>query len=373
MKSNLKALVLSDIHLGHKTNKTEDIVYNLRRFFKIYHTDIITINMIIISGDIFDKLLPSNGSDLLLINKWIIELVTFASNYNIKLRVLHGTPSHDWNQFKIPYKLIEKLHDKIDIKYYDKLDIEYIEEFDINILYVPDEWRENSKLIFKDVKNKLKEHNLTKVDMAIMHGAFTFQLPPHIHNESILEPSDYLNIVKGPIIIGHVHDHRIMDRIYVPGSFDALTHADNNKKGGLIINFNITNNKISHKFLVNKYKLRFRTINVIGKSIDDISKQLSKIDDNKVQHVRLLINKDSSIAVNLNELQKQYPLLNLSIKDKDKVNHTDIINKHTKKVLNNAIKLNKDTIRDFVSNKLIEDKTDTVLKHNVLNELDAIL
>jgi len=371
MKTSIKILVLSDIHLGHAKNKTIDIITNLRRFFKTYRKYILTTDIIVISGDIYDKLLPSNSYDFVLINKWLTEVVMFAKEYSIKVRILHGTPSHDFNQPKLAYKFIKGLDIDIDLKYYDILDIEYIEEYNINIMYLPDEWKPTSKEIYRDVKDKLIEHNLSKVDVAIMHGAFNFQLPDFL--EDTLEPEDYLNIVNGPIIIGHVHDYRVMDRIYVPGSFDALTHADSNPKGGLIINYDIEHNKITHKFLENRYKLRFRTINVLNKSIDNIKKQLYKINDNKNQYVRLLVNKDSTIGVSLNDLKNEFPLLNLSIKDKDKKKSKDVIHLETNKVLNKAIKLNKETIKNYIVDKLEEDKVDTIIKHNVIEELNDLL
>lgn len=373
MKKAIKMLVLSDIHLGHNKNKTIDIITNLRRFFKTYRKEIITTNMIIISGDIYDRLLASNSSDFLLINKWLTEVVMFAKEYSIKVRILHGTPSHDWNQPMLAYKFIKGLNIDVDLKYYDILDIEYLEEYDINIMYLPDEWKPTSEEIYKDVKKKLLEYKLDKVDIAIMHGAFSFQLPDFIPH--LLEPKDYLNITNGPIIIGHVHDHRVMSRIYVPGSFDALTHADDNKKGGLIINYDIKHKKITYKFLENKYRLRFKSINVVNKTIDEVRKQLVKINDNEIQYVRLLVNKDSTIGVNLKELINEFPFLNLSIKDKDKLNKksVDVIHRNINKTLNKAIKLNKETIHQFVLDKLETDKVDIVLKHNIIKELDDIL
>jgi DNA repair exonuclease SbcCD nuclease subunit len=91
-------LNLSDIHLGHDKNKTEDIILNLRRFFKTYNSKLKTLDLLTISGDIFDKLLTTNSADYHLAYEWLTELVLLCKRYGIKLRILEGTPSHDWQQ-----------------------------------------------------------------------------------------------------------------------------------------------------------------------------------------------------------------------------------------------------------------------------------
>jgi len=356
MKSNINILVLSDIHLGHDKNKTLDIVTNLRKFFKTYRNKIIKADMIIISGDTFDRLLASNSLDLMLANEWLTELIKYCRDYNIKLRILEGTPSHDWKQVKNLYNIINSLNIEIDFKYIEILDIEYIEEYNLNILYLPDEWKHTSEDIYKAVLNKLKDYNLDKVDMAIMHGAFSFQLPDFLDN--LLEPEDYLKIVKGPIIIGHVHNYSKYKRIVVPGSFDALTHADDNKKGGIFLNLDLNTKEFTFEFLENKYKLRFKTIDVTNKDVKEVIKILNKINDDKLQYIRLLINKNSTIQDSLNELKSMYPNIKLSTKDIDK----KVVNKSIDETLvlktTDNIILDKDTILNYIEEKASHEDID---------------
>ena len=58
--------------------------------------------------------------------------------YNIILRILEGTPSHDWKQSKLFIHLNDLTKAGTDVKYIDSLSIEYIDKFGINVLY-PDE------------------------------------------------------------------------------------------------------------------------------------------------------------------------------------------------------------------------------------------
>ena len=310
---NFFMLVLSDIHFGHDKNSTLNIVTNLRRFFKTYRSKIIKSKLIIISGDIFEKLLNSNSEDMLLATEWLTELVMFCKEHNIKLRILEGTPSHDWKQVRVLYNIIKNLNIDIDFKYFDTLDIEYIEDLDVNILYHPDNWKGNNEQIAKTINNKLKEYNLKQVDIAVLHGAFKFQLPDFIDN--LLDPDYFLSIVKGPIICGHVHIHSIYMRINIPGSFDALRHGEGESdKGGLFINYK--GDTFTTEFLINKYKLIFETYDVRDKTINDISKLLDKIHNVKItKHIKLIVLKDTKLSSNILELNKKYPMLHITIDD----------------------------------------------------------
>lgn len=360
----ISLLVLSDIHLGHDVNKTEDIIHNLQRFFKTYDRDIKLLDMIVISGDIFDQLLPSNGFDMNLIYLWLIDLVKLCDKYGISLRVLEGTPGHDWKQFKLLYDSILKLDPNIDIKYFDELTIEYDEVFRKHILYIPDEWKPTAEEIYEDAKLKIKKASLKQVDIAIMHGAFSYQLPDFIENT--LDPEKFIKLVKGPIIIGHVHKHSIYKNIVVPGSFEALTHDDDyrkEKKGAVLVTIN-ENDKFTVKFLQNKYALKFITIPIHDKSLEDITKVLNKYKNTKIR-VRLLIENDSQLTKNIKELKHKYPDLHISFKKNKSDSKETIINKSIRKL--DIVKLDKHVISEY-----IEKKEDTITHDKLISMLEDL-
>lgn len=320
-------LTLSDIHLGHKKNKTEDIILNLRRYFKRYHSQIVKCDLILITGDTFDKLLSANSSDYISSLKWLSELLVYCKDYSIKLRILEGTPSHDWKQVKSLYEIIGKLNIDVDFKYYEELDIEYIEDLGINILYVPDEWKPTPSAIYKDVLEKLKEKKLTKVDIAAMHGAFSFQLPDFIQHT--LNPADYLNVVDGPILIGHVHIRSVYKRIIVPGSFDNLTHSDDGlEKGGVFIKYDVDSKKFTFDYKLNKHALKFTTIDMGNGDIDVVVKRLSKYSKTENMFVRIMVDVGNRIIENKLELRTMFPNLNIDISE-NKVRDNHDTNKVT--------------------------------------------
>ena len=361
----LKALVISDIHLGHDVNKTEDIIQNLNKFFKTYNKDIKLLDMLIISGDIFDQLLPSNGIDMNMIYLWLVDVVKICESYSITLRVLEGTPSHDWKQFKLLYNTLQKLNLNVDMKYFDTLDIEYDEISRKHIMYIPDEWKPTPNEIFQAAKLKLKEYNLKKVDMIIMHGAFSYQLPDFI--EHTLDPEKFMTLTDGPIIVGHVHKHSKYKQIVVPGSFDALTHEDDyrkEKKGAVLLTIN-RDNKFSVKFLHNRYALKFITIPVEDRTIESITKELDKLNGTKIR-VRLSIDNDSQLTKNLQELRHKYPELHITIKKAKKDKHGDVINKVVKKL--DIIKLDREAIDRYIKDK----EKNIEMSNAILNIMDKL-
>jgi len=344
----LKALILSDIHLGHDVNKTEDIIFNLKRFFITYDKDIKLLDVIFISGDIFDQLLPSNGIDMQIIYLWLVELVKGCEKYGISLRILEGTPGHDWKQFNLFYSMLKKLLPEADIKYFDTLYIDYDDITRKHILYIPDEWKPTAEEIFQAAKQKLQDEHLDSVDMIIMHGAFSYQLPDFIENT--LDPEKFLSLTDGPIVVGHVHRHSKYKNIIVPGSFDALTHDDDyrrEKKGGLLLNIK-EDNSYTFKFLQNKHALKFISINVKDKTIDKLTKELDKFKNTTIR-VRLLVDNDSQLTKNLEELKYKYPELNLVIKKAKGMKKDDVVNKVVKKL--NIIKLDREAISKYIDDK----------------------
>ena len=357
----IKYLLLSDIHLGHNRTNTEFIVDNLKYFFKKYHKEIIKVDIIFISGDVYDRLLSMNSPDSILSYSWLTELIKFCSKYNIKLRILEGTPSHDWKQVKLLYNIINKFNIDIDFKYVDDIEIEYIkiQEYEISVLYIPDEIYDTADKIWEAVNNKLIENNINKVDLIVMHGAFKYQIP--IKNLDFLHDENrYLNIVNYLINIGHVHNHSEFEKILCPGSFDRLTFADENDvKGGWLVTL-YEDGKVNKKFLENTTAKVFKTIDLTNNK-NQIDKILKTIPD--FSNIRLLINKDDSLKKSIDELRFKYPNKRFIIKDIDKQNEKEIkVNKINKKELF-KFKINKDNIKDLIINEI--GKTDKYIEEEL--------
>lgn len=322
MKNKIKYLVLSDIHLGHSTNKAEYIIKNLREYFIEYHKLLKDLDMIILAGDVFDKLLVTSSKDFILANEWLTELLLYCKSNNIILRILEGTPSHDWKQAKVITSIISKLNIDLDYKYIDTLYIEENIKLGISILYIPDEYKHDANDTYKDVLSLLKKHNLSKVDIAIIHGQFHYQLPMVKLITSHTE-ENYLNIVKYYISIGHIHTPSVYERILAQGSFDRLAHNEEEDKGGMLIT--LYNNKDPEfLFLKNKHSMIFKTFRFKNESIEKILHTLDK-DLKKYpirSNIRIITSNDDMLNKSHKELKERYPYYNIKVERDKKENTT---------------------------------------------------
>lgn len=298
-------LEVSDIHLGNLRTPTEFILDNLEAAF--FDSGILTnMHLVIIAGDLFDRLLeynhPASGRILLFIDR----LMNECSYLKIKLRVLEGTPSHDNKQNKVFDDLYATGKYSCDMRYVDTLSIEYIPEWDFRILYVPDKIRTTVDLVWRDTQALLESHGLKQVDMAIMHCAFSHQLPGMV--KEVFQPEDWLKIVKHWILVGHVHLHSIYDRIGVAGSFDRIAQGEEKPKGFLVGTMNLKDpRKNEIYFIENKRAKKYVTIELKPElTIEDCLLKIESIVEKlpSESYVQIRAGKGHPIFANMADVSK---------------------------------------------------------------------
>lgn len=352
--SIVRYIVLSDIHLGHRRNKTDDIIGNLNQWFNDYKDIIDKCDIIFLAGDIYDRLLQYPSNDATNATLWLLNLAKYCANNNIKLRVLEGTPSHDWKQAAFLEALLNQHKEiEVDFRYIDQIYIEHMEELGIDILYIPDEISPTVQDTRDRVRELMEQHGLSQVDIAIMHGQFHYQLngivPRLCHDESF-----YLSIVKHYVSIGHIHTHSTFDRIIAQGSFDRLAHGEEEPKGGIYIEIDTNNpNNDRYQFLENKkakvfntYKIRYNDPERIIKYLD---KRLSKLPPDS--HVKLKYNSGSMFKDLIKDIRKRYPLLHIRTETEKKLISDD--KKETLGV-SDRVSITKDNIWDLIRNELVD-------------------
>lgn len=306
MNPTLKIAVVSDIHLGHDRNDTQFIIANLEKAFP---DDAYTgeLDILFIAGDVFDKLLYLSNVAVIEIDIWITNLLRVCKKHNVMLRVLRGTYSHDWTQSS-RFELLNKVA-KIGcaLKYVDELSIEYIAEHDIRVLYVPDEWNDDPMKTLGQVHELLHIHGIKQVDFAIMHGQFTYQLPPVVkapkHNEQA-----YLALVRCLIFIGHVHIYSEWDRIIAQGSFDRLSHGDEVPKGHVRATIRSVDD-YDVVFVENKGARIFLTLDCKGLTLEETLQEVASATDHLPDDsfVRLSCSKDNPILTEMDHLLRYRP------------------------------------------------------------------
>lgn len=308
----LKLITISDIHLGHRNTRTTGIVSNLYKYLtneKVFAD----LDMLVLVGDVFDALVTMESDCSRWIIRWITDLLILSAKHNVTVRVLNGTPSHDRNQSKHFEAIASKLNVEVDLKYVDTLSIEYMEKFDINVLYVPDEWHHDNADTLTDVKELLAAKGLTQVDFAFMHGLFAYQAPMIAKDNIKHNEEEYLNIVRGLIFIGHDHSHSNYKRIYSQGSFDRLTHGEEENKGFLKVAYR-SGTDYDVKFVVNKSAKIYKTVVSYGEDMEEelnrIDRQVHELPDGS--YVRIETRKDLPMAQAIGMLKNRWSNLNWS-------------------------------------------------------------
>jgi DNA repair exonuclease SbcCD nuclease subunit len=307
MKTNLKMACVSDIHLGNKKNTAAEIIKNLREAFPD-NAETGDLDIIFIAGDVFDGLLSLPDDEVTEIDLWIAHMLNVCAKHDILLRILDGTKSHDWYQSKRFESIHKVMASSVDMKYVRELSVEYIDKLGIDVLYVPDEATSSTEKTLLHVKELLRAKGIEQVDFAIMHGAFTFQLPEHVkahkHN-----PDEYLKLVRHLIFVGHVHTFSRYQRIIAQGSVDRLAHGEEGPKGHVRVT--ITDTGYDVVFVENKNAKTFKTVDCTGLSLDDT---IIKVDSGVKglrdgSHIRVRADMDNPIISNMTMLVRRYPLL----------------------------------------------------------------
>jgi hypothetical protein len=314
--SDISYLVISDIHLGKK-DRTEDIIHSLDIFFSNYTLEsrFTKLDIIFLAGDVFDDMVETMNSDMYHILSWVGRLMRFCQRYDIRLRVLEGTPSHDYKQSKLfePLALATNSSDKaLNFKYIEALSIERFDDLDgLTCLYVPDEWTSEPSDTYDQSIQLLKEQGLRSVDIGIMHGMFTYQKPTAAVNIPCHIEDQYLSIVERWINIGHVHSYSSFNRILAQGSFDRLAHGEEHPKGAILCRLSPKGDQFT--FLENKEAKIYKTIELKNKDLDksllQIENILAKIPQDS--YIRIKAKKDHPVYIAFEEVKTKFPMYKL--------------------------------------------------------------
>ena len=320
MTSNLPELTIAeigDVHLGHHNTDTAHIIANLYREFPDNEA-FGELDLFIIAGDLFDRQIDYSDPNVELIDKWMNDFLLQCKKHNVILRVLEGTPSHDWQQSA---NMVYANHTiGANLKYTEVLSIEYIAELGIHVLYVPDEWKHEPDDVWLDVQRVMAEHQLEQVDFTVLHGAFEHQLPDHVPAPKH-SCERYQNITRCFVFGGHIHKRSQNGNILAAGSFDRLSHGEEEAKGHLWVRTK-ADGRHEIKFVENRNAKQYVSVECSGDSLDLAT---DKIQQTVLRlpvgsHVRVLANKTDPIILSLNELKTRFTehFITTKVMDQDK-------------------------------------------------------
>jgi len=282
----LNILNIGDIHFG---NNDSTLLYNeLKKYFinKIDSFDN-KIDLIVINGDLTHKKLSFNDKTSTLVLKFIQKI---AQHKDIKIRVVQGTFSHDANQLD---NLCVIEHP--DLKVHKTVTAEYINGY--KILFIPEEYPKNKDEYYQEFFN-INEDD--KYDLVFMHGTFkkvsflnqVILSEKNINSAPIFDEEPMMNIVKGPIICGHIHVYKnFKNKIYYAGSYTRTNFGEEDPKGYLHIEYDIdgTGNYIVDR-VINKDAPKYTSIDVSKikhLTAEKISKVIDEFSDNGKNKIRI--------------------------------------------------------------------------------------
>lgn len=293
----MRYICTSDIHLGHKKTPTKHIIES---FTKCILTPAnASIDALFVAGDFFDHLLYLNTQEAQQIVQFFHRLLSYCYDNNISLKVLEGTPMHDWHQSSMLVKINDVRTNKADLTYVKTLDIIHCPRLNRHILYIPDCWCGDQQTLERDINKRLGELGIAKVDIAVLHGAFRYQAKGIPSSEFLYDEDYFLNLTRGFIHIGHYHTHTHLDRIVAQGSLERLAHNEEGPKGYVVVQDE------AFTFVENPYAKIYKTI-AIGPSTD--LKRLDKVVFKYPHgsHIRFKMKADHPFNANFKELVLRY-------------------------------------------------------------------
>lgn len=379
MTLKLRVASFSDIHLGANRTTTPEILAALYDAFdknQLFEK----IDVLIFAGDLFDRLLEVNNQHLTSIIVWMSYVIRQCERKDITLLVLAGTKSHDRDQNELWLSTAKAMKSNCRLHYADTLSIEYFRDWDMNVLFVPDNLNPDSSVTWSEVEELMEAKGLKKVDFAVMHGQFQHQLPEFISEKSPAthKNSNYLNIVEHYIFVGHIHTHSVYDRILAQGSFDRLSHGEEEPKGFLLAEINLRGNVSDDwfTFIPNLKAKKYITINCLGLELDQalikISKDIEILNDG--EYVRIEAEKSSPIFSNMEEVMKLAPLIKWSTlkRDLEQEEQEKIVDLQPQLQEWVSVKVDKNNILEIMQKELSAIMLDPITSNYILEVIDRI-
>lgn len=265
MNGNISLLAISDIHVGCPRMNPHLLHEKFKKY--IYPQITESTNILFICGDFFDTLLNLNAYASFEAMDIIKELKFLCRKCNCDLRILRGTFTHDRNQPK--HFVNGENPNDLTVRLFDTMSIEHHEKTGLDILYMPDNLVSND--IYEDIRQLLEKHNLEKVDILVHHGYFKHMLPEALLTKGLphgcLEVERISKYVRGCVLNGHVHISSIYQNVISIGSFERLTHGEEEPKG--FYRIDIKNGIYSFEFIENEDANIFKTFNLQSYSAED--------------------------------------------------------------------------------------------------------
>ena len=314
-RRNLKIAEFSDVHVGNRRTPTTNTLEILTEAFPD-NAKTGELDLIIIAGDFFDKALPLATTTVGEIHIWITKFIRLCAKWDIKLRVLEGTPSHDRNQGILFDWLTQTADLKVDIKYVKGLQIEYIDDYDITVLYIQDELTSSCARTQELVTNALIEKSLDRVDYTVMHGMFNHRVPKGVIADAH-DSKFYQRITRKYVFCGHIHINARYGNLLEAGSTDRLSFNEEEDKGHWRVYESTGEDKVFH--VKHRKAWTYKRIEVLGLTYSECVSKLRPILKGlrHGSYIQLFGERTDDGLVSIKLIEEEFPFINFKTKDAD--------------------------------------------------------
>lgn len=303
-------LEMGDIHVNHPfvshlttIELISDILLNPRVLEKHHR--------IYLAGDFYDHGMEYTDVDKVIdIEKFQKRFLTECAKYDVQVRILRGTKSHDREQAQYFLKINEQCEIGCDLKYFDKLTVDIDERYGDSTLYIPDQLNIDASKTLKEAVTEMARLGLTMVDFGCMHGSMRYQMPEHMRmNQDLHDESQYEKIIRYVNFIGHHHNSSNYGKTYCAGSPQRLRFGEEEDKGYLTAE--VRKSGANVVFNVLKDAMPLITKDCAGLESEEVKEILDELIGKHPDHlgVRLTGNASDPAAAVIRFYQEEYPYL----------------------------------------------------------------
>lgn len=269
---------LTDFHIGTKLPK-EDYMNSLDFFIKHMKESNEPCRAIFVCGDFFDHIL--NVSDYSFAALMLLRLCNNKLDHgrNIPVHFIHGTYSHDNDQYLIFLSLLKKINPGVE--YYKEPAVSLIN--DTRILYLPQ--------IYNTDPDEITYLKNGEFDIIVGHGVISSSTnaPCKSKDNDIIYPTELLSSKSKICVFGHYHDYTEFDgNTFYGGAPLRWMYGENVQKG-----FLYCNDDFQPEFVPNPYAKEFVTVKI--NSVDELRNYLSSNIQNPHRFI-ITVNSDKELA-----------------------------------------------------------------------------
>ena len=237
---------IGDLHLGVKL-PNEDYIKSLELFLKTIQQHKEPCHAIFIVGDLFDHRLTIEESQFA--SRFIVQLVCNHCGRNgvtnIPVYFIHGTYSHDLNQYEIYLPLLKQI-DNVNV-FYCKQHGEFELRNGLRVLAIP---HENGDIDYSKAFSK-------SYDMIVGHGVIVQGTRnPCKANGGIIHSADQLGKISKLCVFGHYHGYtNFGNGVYYTGPWLRWQYGEDEQRV-----FFFCDDKLKVETVVNPFALEYKTV-----------------------------------------------------------------------------------------------------------------